>query len=126
MQRESSNMSTTAGNLLAEVESESCTAIKQKYKNLSITNDTLTEIYQTCNPGAGKATIEIGPKLLGSVFESEIFQTNCNKRNLKFNLGKSATFAALASVQGSGNTWSRILLEDMTGLRICYITSYEK
>jgi len=88
----------------------SCDGFLTRYLN----DKTLIDVYKRCvdaNPGSD---FDVGPELFNRIFISDIFG-NVNCEDIQKHFIKGQDLVALASVQGSFNTWSRILMEQMTG-----------
>jgi len=82
-----------------------------------VTDESLLKFYQTCVFGADKR-LPVGRELFKALFVGKVFTNKCKEKLLKFISGQE--LVALASFPGSGNTWTRELLEQLTGRRIQY------
>ena len=79
-----------------------------------VTDDSLLEFYQTCIDNSPNTEQLVGPDLFNKMFVPDVFSgVKCDKTKHRFIKGQE--LVALASVPGSYNTWTRILLEHMTG-----------
>ena len=85
------------------------------YVSNAVTNASLLEFYTTCVDTAGKHPItEVGTELFKAVFKEDNFKNViCEEKERRFITGQD--LVALPSVPGSGNTWTRQLLEYLTG-----------
>ena len=79
-----------------------------------VTDGSLLQFYQLCTNDKKKQIKVADRALFESVFRAEYFKgTICKESEKRYIHGKKIT--ALASFPGSGNTWARLLLEQMTG-----------
>jgi len=86
-----------------------------------VTDESLLKFYQTCIPGAD-ISLPVGPGLFKALFVGKVFTNKCKEKPRTFISGQE--LVALASFPGSGNTWTRALLEQLTGERIIEILKY--
>ena len=88
------------------------------FANKQITDDSLVDFYKTCLNRSQNASPQIGPELFNRIFVTDFFgHVPCEYKNKSFSQGHE--LVALASIQGSFNTWTRIILEEMTGRLSC-------
>ena len=85
------------------------------YVSKAVTNASLLEFYTTCVDTAGKHQLtKVDTELFNAVFKEDNFKNViCEEKERRFITGQD--LVALPSVPGSGNTWTRQLLEDLTG-----------
>lgn len=119
--------STSSQNRSLDLESKTNST---KYKNNSnsfcedlllepMIDDNIQEFYRACVDSGNHGNLEIGSELFTRLFGANVFERIvCEKQERSFVSGKD--LVALASFPGSGNTWTRILLEQMTGLLTIY------
>jgi len=95
---------------LREANTSSCVSLM----SMQATDDSLLEFYQTCVNNRPNTHQLVGPDLFNQIFVSDVFRgVTCEETNKTFIKGQD--LVALASIPGSYNTWTRILLEQMTG-----------
>lgn len=80
--------------------------------SMNITDESLLTFYDTCVKGSGP-NLTVGPELFHRIFVPAVFSHVCKEQQLTFISDQE--LVALASFPGSGNTWTRALLEQMTG-----------
>lgn len=82
--------------------------------NEQMTDATVMEFYRACVQNIDTDSINLGSGLFKEMFSAKIFEgTVCEEKERSYISGQD--LVALASFPGSGNTWARILLEQMTG-----------
>lgn len=85
-------------------------------QNMSKRN--VLEMYNSCVNHKNSNATEISPRMFDRLFTEDVFGgTSCKDIERSFLSGgdRERPMIALASFPGSGNTWVRILLEQMTG-----------
>lgn len=89
-----------------------CTSFETKV----VTDTNLLELYKECTKQASKPSIAtVGPELFGEIFIKDNFRSVvCQDKNKTYISGRE--MIALTSIPGSGNTWTRLLIEDLTGI----------
>lgn len=91
------------------------TKLCNSFEAMNVTDENLVQVYKYCTkPSTKEATILAEPDLFEAIFSEENFRDAvCNEVNRTFISGQD--LVALASIPGSGNTWTRVLLEELTG-----------
>lgn len=85
-------------------------------QNMSKQN--ILEMYNSCVNHKTSNTAEVSPRMFDRLFTEDVFGgISCKdiERSFLSGEGRDRPLIALASFPGSGNTWVRILLEQMTG-----------
>lgn len=89
----------------------------------TISDDRLHQLYRLYTKAKNGTRVEkIGPEIFEKVFVSKVFAgVDCENRTKTYMSGQSRPLVALASFPGAGSTWTRILLEEMTGRRFTFV-----
>lgn len=91
-------------------DSKECTGFPLK----NISDASIIQFYKTCTKKSWQNTKRFGPEMFKSIFTTENFKgAVCKEKSKQYIAGKP--LIAMPSFPGSGNTWVRLLLEQMTG-----------
>ena len=95
-----------------------CTQKVNHFAHSAVNNATLVTMFEVCLD-AGNTNTEIDSEAFNALFQHRIFNNiKCEPITPTFS-NVSTEKVALASFPGSGNTWARHLIEQITGELIC-------
>lgn len=102
------------GTEIIDSRKSSCNNLVQEYQYLNVTDNLLAKLQGTCSKN------KTGNMLSNSFLEESILKLTCPRSAGWMDVKRP--LVALASYPGSGNTWTRQLIETITGnIRIQYI-----
>lgn len=94
------------------LKTEACKKLLYQYRNISLNDKFLQVLAEVCSVSGQDRTESIIDK---QYLDGALRNVSCSTAKPKY-LNQSGPYVALASYPGSGNTWTRVLLESITGV----------